>query len=161
MIIVGDSAGGLLTLFVIALSRKEELRLLFNVLDPMLEIKGMVLISSMLEIGNRKDIIDYARTLVLQEKNHPAEAYIYEPSKLFGEIKFPPSFLVTSSEDFIRNDSLKIRSLLQASNTTFECLDWDKGKNYKLNHVFTVTYPTYQESQKTLDAMVSFLDQVC
>ncbi|MBN2876231.1 MAG: alpha/beta hydrolase [Bacilli bacterium] len=153
----GDSAGGLLTLFAVALTRSSKLRKMFNVVDPNIHIKGMGLISSMLDIGERKDIIDYAPSLVLQGKRHRAADYIYKPAKLFNEVAFPPCYLVTSSEDFIRTDTLKLKQLFDQKKIKHELLDWTKGDTYRLEHVFPVTYPKYQESQKTIEAMVEFL----
>ena len=152
----GDSAGGLLTLFAVALTRSARLRKLFYVEDPNMYIKGMGLISSMLDIGERKDIIDYAPSLVLQGKRHLASDFIYKPVKLFDEVVFPPCYLVTSSEDFIRTDTLKLKQLFDQNKIKHELLDWGKGNAYRLDHVFPVTYPKYQESQKTIDAMIDF-----
>ena len=156
----GDSAGGLLTLFTVALTRSERLRSLFNVEDPKIDIKGMGLISSMLDIAQRKDIIDYAPVLVLKGKEHSASDYIHEPSKLIEEVTYPSCFLVTSSEDFIRDDTLKLKRHFDEFNIKCELMDWEKGKHAKLEHVFPVTYPKYPESQKTIEAMIEFLKQV-
>lgn len=156
----GDSAGGLLTLFAVALTRSERLRSLFNVEEPKIDIKGMGLISSMLDIAQRKDIIDYAPVLVLQTKHHIASDFIYEPTRLFDHVLFPPCFLVTSSEDFIREDTLKLKRRFDEFNNKCELMDWEKGKHAKLEHVFPVTYPKYPESQRTIIAMIEFLKQV-
>ena len=152
----GDSAGGLLTLFAVALTRSERLRGLFNVENPEVHIQAMGLISSMLDIGQRTDIIDYAPVLVLKGKDHAASKFIYEPSNLFEEVDFPPCIVVTSSEDFIRQDSLKLKQLFDEANIDCALVDWNKGELHKLNHVFVVTYPKYMESQNTFDAMVKF-----
>lgn len=155
----GDSAGGLLTLFTVALTRSERLRSLFNVEDPKIDIKGMGLISSMLDIAQRKDIIDYAPVLVLQAKNHIASDFIYELRRLFDHVLFPPCFLVTSSEDFIRDDTLKLKRRFDEFNIMCELMDWEKRESKRLEHVFPVTYPKYPESQKTIEAMIEFLKQ--
>ena len=155
----GDSAGGLLTLFTVALTRSERLRSLFNVEDPKIDIKGMGLISSMLDIAQRKDIIDYAPVLVLQAKNHIASDFIYEPTRLFDHVLFPPCFLVTSSEDFIRDDTLKLKRRFDEFNIMCELMDWERRESKRLEHVFPVTYPKYPESQKTIEAMIEFLKQ--
>lgn len=156
----GDSAGGLLTLFAVALSRSEKLRNLFNVKDPKIEIKGMGLLSTMLDIKERNDIINYAPILVLKAKDHLASDYIYEPSRLFEEVVFPPCWMGTSAEDFIRKDTLKLKKLFEQSNIKHELLDWGKGDLYQLDHVFPVTYPKVKESQKTIDAMIEFFNTV-
>ena len=158
--VTGDSAGGLLTLFAVALTRSGHLRSLFNVEDPKIDIKGMGLISSMVDIAQRKDVIDYAKVLVLQGKEHMASDFIYEPTRLFDNVLFPPCFLVTSSEDFIRDDTLKLKRHFDEFNIKCELMDWEKGKHAKLEHVFPVTYPKYPESQKTIEAMIEFLKQV-
>lgn len=155
----GDSAGGLLTLFTVALTRSGHLRSLFNVEDPKIDIKGMGLISSMLDIAQRKDIIDYAPVLVLQAKNHIASDFIYEPTRLFDHVLFPPCFLVTSSEDFIRDDTLKLKRRFDEFNIMCELMDWERRESKRLEHVFPVTYPKYPESQKTIEAMIEFLKQ--
>ena len=156
----GDSAWGLLTLFAVALTRSEKLRNLFNVTDPKIEIKGMGLISTMLDIKDRNDIINYAPILVLKGKDHLAADYIYEPSNLFKEVVFPPCWMGTSAEDFIRMDTIKLKQLFERNEIKHELLDWGKDELYPLNHVFPVTYPKYQESQKTIAMMIEFFNTV-
>ena len=157
----GESAGGLLTLFAVALTQSDALRNLFEVDDPKISVKGMGLISSMLEIEKRNDIIDYVKVLVLQNKQHPAQALIMDPSKLFDHMSYPPCILITSKEDFIRSDSLKLKHLCEDFKIECELIDWGKGMHKRLEHVFPVTYPKYQESQKTIDAMINFLSDIC
>jgi len=156
----GDSAGGLLTLFAVALTRSERLRSLFSMEDPKIDIKGMGLISSMLDIAQRKDVIDYAKVLVLQGKEHMASDFIYEPTRLFDNVLFPPCFLVTSSEDFIREDTLKLKRRFDEFSIKCALMDWEKGESRKLEHVFPVTYPKYPESQKTIETMCDFFAEI-
>ena len=152
----GDSAGGLLTLFAVALARSERLRSLFSMEDPKIDIKGMGLISSMLDIAQRKDVIDYAKVLVLQGKEHLASDFIYEPTRLFDNVLFPPCFLVTSSEDFIREDTLKLKRRFDEFKIKCELMDWEKGESKTLEHVFSATFPKYPESQIIIDTMCGF-----
>ena len=152
----GDSAGALLALFAVALTRSERLRSMFNVEDPKIDIKGMGLISSMLDIAQRKDIIDYAPVLVLKGKEYSASDYIHEPSKLIEEVTYPSCFLVASSEDFIREDTLKLKRRFDEFKIKCELMDWEKGESKTLEHVFSATFPKYPESQIIIDTMCGF-----
>lgn len=156
----GDSAGALLALFAVALTRSERLRSMFNVEDPKIDIKGMGLISSMLDIAQRKDIIDYAPVLVLKGKEYSASDYIHEPSKLIEEVTYPSCFLVASSEDFIREDTLKLKRRFDEFKIKCELMDWEKGESKTLEHVFSATFPKYPESQIIIDTMCGFFAKI-
>jgi hypothetical protein len=53
-----------------------------------------------------------------------------------------------------------LKQLFEQNKVRHELLDWGKGDAYRLDHVFPVTYPKYQESQKTIDAMIDFFNTV-
>ena len=90
---------------------------------------------------------------MLKGKEHSASDYIHEPSKLIEEVTYPSCFLVTSSEDFIRDDTLKLKRHFDEFNIKCELMDWEKGESKTLEQVFSITYPKYPESQITIHTM--------
>ena len=73
-----------------------------------------------------------------EDAGKPYEAYLLDPSLLVAA-PLPQLFLVTSEEDLIRKDSLKLDGLLTAAATEHELLGFPKGGERELIHVFSVS----------------------
>ena len=71
--------------------------------------------------------------------------------------KFPPTYFVTSKEDMLRKSTLMFKELLDDRGIENVLDDYPKGDGYKLEHVFSVLYPSeYPESVCTIDRMTKF-----
>lgn len=84
------------------------------------------------------------------------ETYLLDPAKLLDEADLPPLYLVTSAEDLIRKDTLKFEKLLTENGKTHELLDFPKGSERKLVHVFSVMYPMYPESREVFGKLDAY-----
>ena len=84
------------------------------------------------------------------------EPYLLDPAKLLLEAVLPPLFLVTSAEDLIGKDTLKLDRLLTERGFAHALLNFPKGTERKLPHVFSVMYPMYPESREVFKQMDTF-----
>lgn len=153
----GDSAGALLSLFVLALSGSPELRDAFGITETGMNFRAAGLVSIMLDT-QRKDLMRAISNVVTSEEDRdkPYEQYLLDPSLLVAA-PLPPLFLVTSEEDLIQKDTLKLDGLLNAAGMEHELLNFPKGRERQLIHVFSVSYPMYPESREVFDKMSDFL----
>ena len=151
--LTGDSAGALLALFVLALSDSDVLRETFGIAATGIGFRAAGLISIMLDT-KRRDLMCAINDVVCA-KNDAGKAY--EPylrdQSLLVAAPLPPLLLVTSEEDLIRKDTLKLDELLTAAGAEHELLDFAKGGARELVHVFSVAYPMYPESREVFARM--------
>lgn len=113
-------------------------------------------ISIMLDT-QRRDLMRAISNVVTckDDRDRAYEHYLLDPSLLVAA-PLPPLFLVTSDEDLIRKDTIKLDGLLAAAGKEHELLDFPKGGERELIHVFSVSYPMYPESREVFDKMDAF-----
>ncbi len=153
----GDSAGALLSLFALALTKSDPLRTAFGIADTDIRFRAAGLFSIMLDT-QRKDLMRAISNMVTcaDDRGKPYEPYLLDPSLLVAA-PLPPLFLVTSAEDLIQKDTLKLDGLLTAAGHAHELLNFPKGNERQLIHVFSVSYPMYPESRQVFDGMSEYL----
>lgn len=157
--IVGDSAGALLTYIILAIHFNEKHQKAFQHRPSKLSIKSAGLISIMLDT-QRSDFIRFINDVITSKATKKAvKGYLTNPVSLIKNSAFPPLFLVTSQEDLIRKDTLKLAKYLSREKLTYQLYDLPKGVGHKLDHVFAVKFPKYDESQKMIDVMADYLKQ--
>lgn len=158
--ISADSAGCYLAMAAFAIINSRKLQSFFDLECYDIEINGMVFISPMtrLEEGGSLSIINDMVVNALDKKD--LKAYAKNMISILDEVKVCPILIQTSSEDFIRDHSYKLREYLDKRDTFYEFIDFGKGKDYELGHVFPVCYPKYPESQMAIDQMVLFLNKI-
>ncbi len=160
-VLTGDSAGALLCLFALSLSGSEELQKKFGISYEGPDFRAAGLISIMLDTQRKDMLFSLSNTVTGREdKGKPWEKYLLDPSSLIPESELPPLYLVTSEEDLIRKDTLKLEGLLKDNEKTYELLDFPKGKERKLIHVFPVSFPMYPESHEVFDKMDAYFREV-
>lgn len=146
--LTGDSAGALLALFALALEGSDSLRQAFHVQPSGICFRAAAFISIMLDT-RRKDMLSFLGKIVTSpdEAGKPYLPYIFAPGSMVNHTQLPPLYLITSDEDIIQNDTLKLAHLLSAAGIPHRLLNFPKGKQSKLMHVFSVLYPILPESQ--------------
>lgn len=85
------------------------------------------LVSIMLDT-QRKDLMRAISNVVTckDDRGKPYERYLLDPGSMVGEAELPPLFLVTSEEDLIQKDSLKLDHLLTTAGKEHELLDFPR-----------------------------------
>lgn len=160
--IAGDSAGGLLAAYACLLSTSGKLREIYGAKETNLDIKAAGLISGMFFFED--GLAKLLSPGIFGKGGRGKSAYrdylsFYD---IIDEGKFPPAYLVTSKEDMIRKSTLKFKKLLDEKGVESVFFDYPKGKNHKLEHVFSVLYPSeYPESTEVIDEMTAFFLNRC
>jgi acetyl esterase/lipase len=113
--ITGDSAGALLALFALAINGSAELQQRFGILGCGYRFRAAGLISIMLDT-QRRDLLRAINNVVTSKEDarKPYERFLLDPSLLLISEGIPPIFQITSDEDLIQADSLKLERLLEA-----------------------------------------------
>lgn len=159
-VLTGDSAGALLSLFALSINNSEKLQSEFDIKGAAITFRAVGLVSIMLDT-QRRDIMSAIRDVVTNrsDRGKPYEKYLLDPSLLVREAELPPSCLVTSAEDMIQEDTLKLDRLLTENHMEHMLLNFPKGKERKLKHVFSVSYPMYPESREVFGKMDAFFKE--
>ena len=149
--LTGDSAGALLTLFAASINGSKKLQREFKIQGSALNIRALGLVSIMLDT-QRKDLLRSINDMITckADKGKAYEKYLRDPASLLDVTNPLPSILVTSTEDLIQKDTLKLESVLIRKRAPYELLNYPKGDTNKLVHVFSVCYPMYPESREVL-----------
>lgn len=159
-ILTGDSAGALLSLFVLSINSSETLQKAFGIAGAGIPFRAGGFISIMLDT-QRRDLMRAINNVVTDknDRGKPYEKYLLDPARLLNEAVLPLLFLVTSAEDLIGKDTLKFDRLLAEKGADHELLRFSKGKERKLVHVFSVMYPMYPESREVFTKMDRFFKE--
>ena len=159
-VLTGDSAGALLSLFVLSLNGSEKLQRDFGIEGAGLPFRAAGFVSIMLDT-QRRDLMRAINNVVTDEsdRGRPYEKYLLCPAGLLDEARLPPLFLVTSAEDLIGKDTMKLDRLLTERGAPHELLYFPKGSERKLVHVFSVCYPMYPESREVFLKMDAFFKE--
>ncbi len=155
--LTGDSAGALLSFFALSIEGSETLQKAFGIAPAGIAFRAAALISIMLDT-TRKDILYFLGDVVCNasDKGKPYLPYIQYPSSMLSETQLPPLYLVTSAQDIIQKDTLKFDRLLTESGVEHRLLNFPKGKQKKLIHVFSVQYPLWPDSRKVYTEINNF-----
>lgn len=155
--LTGDSAGALLSLFALTLNSSEKLQKDFGIAGAGIDFRAAGLVSIMLDT-QRHDLMRSINSVVTDadDRGKPWERYLLDPARLLDAAVVPPVFLVTSAEDLIQKDTRKLDRLLTEQGRRHELLDFPKGQERKLVHVFSVSFPMYPESRKVFTQMDTF-----
>ena len=158
--LTGDSAGALLSLFVLALHGSKKLEKNFGIAASGIRFRAAGLISIMMDT-QRRDLMRAINSVVTDknDKDKPYEKYLLDPASMLPETELPPIFQVTSAEDLIGKDSRKLARLLRQQGRPPVLLDYPKGTERKLIHVFSVSYPMYPESREVFTKMDAFFKE--
>ena len=155
--LTGDSGGGLLAAYSCLIATSEKLQQVFGVNKPDLTFKAAGFTSGMFyyEIGIAKYLIPGIFGKGGMKKS-PYKEYI-QLEDIFDLGSFPPSYMVTSTQDFIHDSTTKFKAFLDSKGVENEMDDFGINPDHKLEHVFSVGYPSeYEESVQTIDHMTDF-----
>lgn len=155
--LTGDSAGALLSYFCTAIENSRELQDAFGISPAGIRIRGLGLVSIMLDT-QRKDLMRTINDVVVKkgDEDNAWYPYVTDPASMLEVTELPPVFQVTGEQDLIQKDSFKFEKLLTAHEVPHELSNYPKGKERKLDHVFSVKFPKWPESQEVIDNTCDF-----
>ena len=120
----------------------------------------MVFISPMTKLEEEGSISTINDLVVNALDKKEQKAYAKNMIPILYEVEVCPILIQTSSEDFIRDHSYELRNYLDKRGAFYEIIDFGKGRDYELGHVFPVCYPQYPESLMAIEQMVLFLKNI-
>ncbi len=159
-VLTGDSAGALLSLFSLSINGSKTLQKDFGITGAGIPFRAAGFVSIMLDTP-RRDLMSAINNVVTDKNDRGTayEKYVLDPARLLDEANLPPLFLVTSAEDLIGKDTHKLDKLLTEKSAAHTLLDFSKGSERKLVHVFSVMYPMYPESREVFMKMDAFFKE--
>ena len=154
--LTGESAGGLLALYSVAMCGSETVRRQMGVFCPDIRVRGLILSSSML-YTNRFDYIAAVYRKDLYGKRAKDKEFMKYMNPENPEVikSLPKVCLITGNGDFLRKVSLRYARALDKAGHSYLLLDYDTAK--KLPHAFATLVPMLKESSDAIDRMHAWI----
>lgn len=158
----GDSAGGLLVLLMAAVQNSLKLQRFYNVTPATKGIRGVAAscpvadVRAMLE--SDRILWKLIRKVAFQSSLYRSEDYLHHISApdIFQFSTYPKVFLSTTPTDgLVYQETKKLHELM--NNLSIEHMYKEyEGRSNKLDHVFNVLFPQYEESIEANDDFLAF-----
>ncbi|MFA5449279.1 MAG: alpha/beta hydrolase [Clostridia bacterium] len=159
LFITGDSAGGHLAALTAALLTNKEAQAVYEV-ESNLKIKagGFVCSAFALDKVFRLPIAGkmFAYLMFKSKKYKQSKYYPYCSFDKVVKGAFIPSYVVSSADDFIKFLTFDFVKYAQKMDIPHQFRFWEKQKDKKLYHIFSVTYPSSKEGKLTNKEMCDF-----
>jgi acetyl esterase len=156
VIMMGDSAGGYLSLMSSMLMNRLDMLSEANLTHPGFKIKAIGLICIMVRI-KREDTLSFLPSFAFNS-SHSSILVDYLSDPLPNIKDAPPCFVIGSEEDFLKQDTLDIIQACVESRHLHEALFFKKGGTKPLFHVFPITFVHFDESQHSFNELTHFFN---
>jgi len=153
--VTGDSAGGLFAMLLPLADQSPALREIYGIGASGLHIRAIGLVSGALSMKSGLGLV-LAKPVFGPGYRSKAEFRCLDMHTIPDLEQLPPCYLVTSKQDFVRSHSLAFAQILQERGIEHALRDWPKVKGKRLDHVFSVLFPTMEESVQTSGEMTAF-----
>ena len=152
ILLIGESAGGFLSLYAAALMNSRLLRESFGVEAPQLPVRGLACFGGMLYTANI-DILGlvYRRSMYGERLRDEGFMQLMNPEDPRIESNLPPTLQVTSGKDFLKSYTLRFNRALALAGHDHRLMFFEKGK--ELTHAFPSLQPGLTQSEMVLDAL--------
>lgn len=155
--LTGDSAGGMLAAFTAMLSESAEMRKLYNTVDFSLKFNAVGLTSPVPRMNGEFPVNFYTKIMLGKGYEKEPWANYVNLDDILTLGKMPPTFLLTSSGDFLARKETRIAAeTLKKNGIPCQLMDFEKYNGVDLPHVFPVIYPFNEESQRAINEMLAF-----
>ena len=155
--LTGDSAGGMLAGFTAMLSVSSELRHVYGIEDTGLRFNAVGLTSPVAYMDDKFPMSFYTNLMLGKSFRKEKWGAYVNFDRLLPLGKMPPTFLVTSSGDFLaREQTRRCAKDLKERGVECQLMDFDKFEGKDLPHVFPVIYPSDEAGNRAIDEMLRF-----
>ena len=155
--LTGDSAGGMLAAFTAMLSVSSEVRHIFDIEDSGLRFNAVGLTSPVAYMDDKLPISFYTNIMLGKDFRKEKWASYVNFDRLLPLGKMPPTFLVTSSGDFLaREQTRRCARDLKERGVECQLMDFEKFRGKDLPHVFPVIYPSDEAGDRAIEEMLRF-----
>lgn len=168
--LTGDSAGGTLGLYTLAVECSRDFAQAIGIVPSGLHFTGGAFISGLFDLtgyvdltegdfdrtGSPVDTLAFMSPWFFRSFGATGARRYVDLDRMAGQVDLPPLFLNTSSDDFIQDNSLALALALSRQGKVFELHDVRPGKGVSLGHVYPVCMSWLEESQETLERIRRF-----
>ncbi len=150
--VIGESAGGFLSLYATALLNSPLMQEKFGIKAPELSVRGLACFGGMLYTA-RFDIIGLVYRGDMYGKRLKDESFkeLLDPENPRVETKLPPVLQVTSGADFLKTYTLRFNNALTLAGHDHRLIYYKDGE--KLTHAFPSLQPNLLQSREVLDEL--------
>ena len=168
--LTGDSAGGTLALYALAVESDAQFARTLGLKPAGLRLRGAAFVSGLFDLTPYVSV-DPAD---VHPTGSPTDALTMIAPSFFGSfvraggdrladlttmvdmVRLPPVFLNTSADDFLQGEALKLAEILCRRGRDFELHDLRPNRLQTLGHVYPVAMTWLEESIRTLDQIHDF-----
>ncbi len=162
----GDSAGGLLVLLMAAVQNSAELQRYYNVTPAAKGIRGVAASCPVADVRailqSNSALWKLTSKVAFQSRIYRNEEYLHHVSApdIFQLSDYPKVFLSTTPTDgLVHEDTKKIHELLDRLGIEHVYKEY-KGRSHKLDHVFNVLFPQYEESIEANEDFLAYFSEM-
>ena len=161
ILLTGDSAGGMLAGYAAALLSSRALRSVFDTVDCSLQLTMLALNSPVAYMDDKGVMGAYTRRMWGEDYRRKPTAPYMNFSALLRAGKLPPTFLVTSSGDFMAlTQTRRMAHELQGKGVTVDFMEFPQFEGEDLPHVFSVIHPESKAAKLVFDRMLAMFESV-
>ena len=154
----GDSAGGLLSLQVAGILKERKYHERFHLDNIDISIQAIGLVSSMSKLKREDNLsLPYQVAKIRKISDIELAEHLSDATKWFDK-HFPPCILSTSDGDMLKEDSIELCQHFSQNKFRYEFNNYEANEN-RLNHVFLILYPLWEESQDFFNRVDHFFHQ--
>ena len=155
--LTGDSAGGMLAAFTAMLSVSSEVRHIFDIEDSGLRFNAVALTSPVAYMDDKLPMSFYTNIMLGKDFRKEKWGAYVNFDRLLPLGKMPPTFLLTSSGDFLaREQTRRCARDLKERGVECQLMDFEKFRGKDLPHVFPVIYPSDEAGDRAIEEMLRF-----
>lgn len=159
--LTGDSAGGQFCCLTAQINADSHLRKRLFLTDNRMKFKAACATSPVIDLVSPNVMMNANLTSLLGSVNHKESPYYFLMQfENVATKDLPPFYIVTSSGDFVRKQSYKLKRILDSLGVENELHDYaDKYNSKKLAHVFSVLEPHIPPAKNNMDAIARFFKE--
>ena len=152
VLIIGESAGGLLALYATALLGSPLLQKALGIAAPDLRARALACFGGMLYTANIDPLgLVYRRDMYGERLSDKKFMELMNPENPRVESYLPPVLQVTSGADFLKSYTLRYNKALAMAGHDHRLIYYEDGKDLK--HAFPSLRPDLPQSKEVLDAL--------
>lgn len=163
LFICGDSAGGQLGALALLTLGDNKRKTYFGV-DSSLVFSGACFICGAFDVKKMaRHPITRPFFVNILGKGYWRKAILDQTDFFYScPLDFPKTLLISSEDDFLKSHTLKAEKYLSEYDIDCETIFWGKSKTEKrkLEHVFNVLFPTWEESVETNQRIADFFRKI-
>lgn len=164
--LTGDSAGGCLAFYATLVEHNPEFARKIGVTAAGLPVTGSAIVSAIVDLTpyldpavQRAHNVDDLSAMLGKDFFSclaPVGVENLTLNKLVADLNVPPLYLLTSSDDFIEAETLKLATAMSLARKKFELHDFAPEPGRALGHVFSIGMSWLEESQEVFEQMRKF-----